>query len=80
MLLDSLEKIRKQPLEVRRQVMFLVTIVVAMVVTVLWALGYFLTSELFYPEAAKDSSARASQVPAADVISPGGGEAAEGPR
>jgi len=47
MFLDTLEKIRKQPLAVRQQVMFLVTLVAVMIVTVLWAVGYFLTSTVF---------------------------------
>lgn len=47
MLIDLIEKVRKQPLAVRQQVMVLITLVSAMVITLIWAVGYYLTSDIF---------------------------------
>lgn len=43
MLFEFIEKLRKEPLSVRRQVVFLVTIILVMLVTVIWAIATILS-------------------------------------
>ncbi|MEK9176876.1 MAG: hypothetical protein AAB923_01130 [Patescibacteria group bacterium] len=55
MFLKVIEKIRKQPLHVRRQVMILTTIVIVMLITLAWAVGFVLIQIVFKEPSAPGS-------------------------
>lgn len=53
-----IEKLRKEPLEKRRQFAIVATTVVVGVIIVLWILYLFLTGVIFNTDTARDSSER----------------------
>ena len=62
MIFKLIEHIRKEPIEVRRQVVVLVTLVAVMLVTLVWAGGWFVMLTYFspHPSGAASDAAPAS--------------------
>jgi len=63
-----IEKLRKKPLAVRQQIVFLITIVIVMVITVVWSLISF--AKYIFPTGEPARAAPEQNIPAGSVFPP----------